>query len=52
MVLSGTALLWCYPLVGLGFAVLNAAMEEAVFRGIVMDALDRSLGDVHAFVGI
>lgn len=44
--------IWCYPLAGLGFAILNAAMEEAVFRGVVMDALDRALGDGHASVGI
>jgi hypothetical protein len=27
-------------------------MEEAVFRGVVMDALERALGDGHASVGI
>lgn len=36
--------IWLLPLVGLGFALLNAAMEEAVFRGILMDALDRTVG--------
>jgi uncharacterized protein len=30
--------LWLYPIAGLGFAILNASMEEAVFRGIVMEA--------------
>lgn len=44
--------IWCYPLAGLGFAILNAAMEEAVFRGVVMNALDRALGDGYASVGI
>jgi membrane protease YdiL (CAAX protease family) len=44
--------LWCYPLAGLGFAILNAMMEEAVFRGVAMDALDRALGDGHASVAI
>ncbi len=44
--------IWCYPLAGLGFAILNAAMEEAVFRGVVMDTLDRALGDGHASIGI
>jgi membrane protease YdiL (CAAX protease family) len=43
---------WCYPIAGLGFAILNATMEEAVFRGAVMDALDRALGYGHASVGI
>jgi membrane protease YdiL (CAAX protease family) len=44
--------IWCYPLAGFGFAVLNAAMEEAVFRGVVMDALDATFGDGHTSVGI
>jgi hypothetical protein len=44
--------IWCYPLAGLFFAILNATMEEAVFRGVFMDALDRALGDGHASVGI
>ena len=43
---------WCYPIAGMGFAILNAIMEEAVFRGVVMDALDRALGDGHASIGI
>ena len=33
-----------YPFLGLGFAVLNAAMEEAAFRGIVMQATDSAFG--------
>ena len=37
---------------GIGFAVLNAIMEEAVFRGIVMDAMDRSFGAGHVAVGL
>lgn len=44
--------LWAYPLAGLGFALLNAAMEEAVFRGIVMESLDSALGTGYASVGI
>ena len=32
------------PLACLGFAMLNAAMEEIVFRGIIMQALDSALG--------
>jgi membrane protease YdiL (CAAX protease family) len=35
---------WSYPFLGLGFAVLNAAMEEAAFRGIVMQATDSAFG--------
>ena len=37
--------LWLYPIAGFGFAILNATMEEAVFRGIIMDVLDSALGD-------
>ena len=36
--------IWSYPFAGAGFAVLNAAMEEIVFRGIIMDGLDSALG--------
>lgn len=36
--------IWGYPFAGAGFAVLNAAMEEIIFRGIIMDALDSALG--------
>jgi len=35
---------WSYPFLGLGFAVLNAAMEEAAFRGIVMQSTDSAFG--------
>ena len=35
---------WLFPLVGLGFSVFNAAMEEFVFRGMVMQALDSAFG--------
>lgn len=31
-------------LAGLGFALLNAAVEEAIFRGVFMQALEESLG--------
>ena len=37
--------LWVYPLVAVAFAVVNAAMEEAIFRGVMMEALDSALGD-------
>lgn len=36
--------LYLLPLAGLGFALLNAVMEEVVFRGILMSALDSTLG--------
>lgn len=35
---------WTYLLLGPGFAVLNAALEEAAVRGIVMDATDSAFG--------
>lgn len=36
--------IWAYPIAGVGFAVLNAVMEEAVFRGVVMEAAERAVG--------
>lgn len=30
---------------GIGFALLNAAMEESIFRGVLMQALDETLGE-------
>lgn len=35
---------WLFPLAGLAFALVNAAMEEAIFRGILMEALESALG--------
>jgi uncharacterized protein len=35
---------WAYPFAGIGFALLNSVMEEAVFRGIFMEAIDSALG--------
>ena len=35
---------WTYPLIGIFFAVSNAVMEESVYRGILMEALDSALG--------
>lgn len=43
---------WVYPFAGIGFAIVNATMEEAVFRGILMQALDRTLGEGPASVGV
>jgi membrane protease YdiL (CAAX protease family) len=35
---------WVYPFAGLGFAILNAAMEEIAYRGIFMEAIDSAVG--------
>lgn len=35
---------WVLPWVVLGFSMLNAAAEEAVFRGAVMEGLDEAFG--------
>lgn len=43
---------WAYPFAGIGFAIFNAAMEESVFRGIVMEALDSALGAGYWSVGV
>ena len=36
--------LWLYPLAGLGYSTGNALLEELVFRGIFMQALDSAFG--------
>jgi len=38
---------WTYPLIGIFFAVFNAVMEESVYRGILMEALDSALGESY-----
>lgn len=43
---------WAYPFAGIGFAIFNAAMEEAIFRGIFMEVLDSALGVGYWSVGI
>ena len=35
---------WLLPLIGVAFALANAAVEEAIFRGIFLQALDSSIG--------
>lgn len=35
---------WALPFVALGFATVNAMAEEAVYRGVVFEALDATLG--------
>lgn len=42
--------LWVYPLAGLGFAIGNATLEEFVFRGVVMQALDSAVGPGKASI--
>ena len=36
--------LWLLPLAALAFALINSAVEEAIFRGIFLQALDSSIG--------
>ena len=43
---------WALPLVGIGFAVFNAAAEEAAYRGVLMQSLDAALGPGVASLGV
>ena len=36
--------LWLLPLTGVAFALINSAVEEAIFRGIFLQALDSAVG--------
>ena len=36
--------LWLLPLIGVAFALINSAVEEAIFRGIFLQALDSAVG--------
>ncbi len=36
--------LWMFPLAGLGFSLFNAAMEETIYRGIIMQSMDSAFG--------
>jgi membrane protease YdiL (CAAX protease family) len=36
--------LWLLPLAAVAFALINSAVEEAIFRGIFLQALDSSIG--------
>jgi len=36
--------LWLLPLAGAAFALVNSAIEEAIFRGIFLQALDCAAG--------
>lgn len=42
---------WAYPVAGIGFALFNSAMEECIFRGIFMEAIDSALGPGYWSVG-
>ncbi len=44
--------IWIFPLAGLGFAMRNAALEEAIFRGIIMDALDSAFGPGNTAIAL
>lgn len=44
--------LYAYPLAAIGFAFLNAAMEEVIFRGIMLEALDSALGETSWSLGM
>ena len=35
---------WLLPLAGVSFALLNSAVEEAIFRGVMLQALDSAVG--------
>ncbi|MFU8857938.1 MAG: type II CAAX prenyl endopeptidase Rce1 family protein [Deferrisomatales bacterium] len=43
---------WLVAPAGAGFALLNAAMEEAVFRGAILGALERCLRHPSAALGL
>jgi len=36
--------LWMFPLAGLVFSVFNAAVEEAIYRGVIMQSMDSAFG--------
>ncbi len=42
--------LWLLVVAGVGFSLVNAAVEEAVFRGVLQTALERVGGPVFAIV--
>lgn len=52
LALIPTLPVWLLPFAGLLFALLNAAMEEVIFRGIIMQALDSALGSGNPTVVI
>lgn len=44
--------IWVFPFAGLAFAMGNAALEEIIFRGIIMDALDSAFGPGRVAVAL
>lgn len=44
--------LWMYPLAAVAFAAMNAAIEEGVFRGVMMEALDSALGAAYGSIAV
>jgi membrane protease YdiL (CAAX protease family) len=36
--------IWMFPLTGLAFSLGNAAVEEAIYRGVIMQAMDSAFG--------
>jgi membrane protease YdiL (CAAX protease family) len=36
--------IWLFPLAGLGFALGNATLEEAIYRGVIMQSMDSAFG--------
>ncbi len=43
---------WLYPVAGLGFALVNAAIEEFIFRGVLFGVLERTLGRGYVSLGL
>lgn len=43
---------WVLPLAAIAFAALNAALEEIIFRGVLMEALDSALGAGHHAIAV
>lgn len=41
---------WLWPIVGVAFALVNAAAEEAAYRGIIQQALSATFGSRTAIV--
>lgn len=43
---------WVLPLAAIAFAALNAVLEEIIFRGVLMEALDSALGAGHRAIAV
>jgi membrane protease YdiL (CAAX protease family) len=44
--------IWTFPLIAIGFSFLNAALEESIFRGVMMEALDSALGEGYWSISV